>query len=146
MTTDDPGSLLASLGIDVEQMPLLPDDVWERALDRALDPTTELADASLVPEMDDTPILPEDDDLDIDLDGIEGADADTSTMSDSADTSTMSDSADTSAMSDSADTADDIDLGPTLADDADIAIDYPAEDPGAGASDLGAGHADEGGF
>lgn len=53
-------SLLTTLGM-ADAMPPLPDDVWERALSIALDPTTPAADADLVPDMDDIPAVPDDD-------------------------------------------------------------------------------------
>ncbi|MGW6695073.1 hypothetical protein ACWF62_15005 [Rhodococcus sp. NPDC054953] len=56
MDPDEP--LLTTLA---DAMPPLPDDVWERVLSVALDPTTEAVDPDLVPEMDDTPVIPDDD-------------------------------------------------------------------------------------
>ncbi|TQF74605.1 hypothetical protein FK531_00380 [Rhodococcus spelaei] len=69
MDQDDP--LLTTLGL-TDALPPLPDDVWERALTIALDPTTPAVDADLVPEMDDTPVVPDDDEivLDDDTDGL----------------------------------------------------------------------------
>ncbi|MDH6284664.1 hypothetical protein [Prescottella agglutinans] len=57
---DSDESLLRTLGM-ADAMPPLPDDVWERALSIALDPTTPAVDADLVPEMDDIPVVPDDD-------------------------------------------------------------------------------------
>jgi len=55
-------SLFAQLGV-AGTMPPLPDEVWERALSIALDPTTPAVDPELVPEMDDLPVVPDDDDI-----------------------------------------------------------------------------------
>ncbi|MFD4268201.1 hypothetical protein [Rhodococcus sp. NPDC058481] len=60
MDHDEP--LFAELGV-MGTMPALPDDVWERALSTALDPTTAAVDPDLVPEMDDDPVVPEDDEI-----------------------------------------------------------------------------------
>ncbi|MGW4482138.1 hypothetical protein [Rhodococcus triatomae] len=147
MTTDDSDGLLASLGIDVEQMPALADDVWERVLERALDPTTELADASLVPEMDDTPIVPDDDaiDLAIDLDG--DGDGDDSGVAIAGEPISV-DGGDPSDV-DGGDAARvDIELGPTLIDDDGVADDGAGVDLGVDLSDLDLdlGFTDDGGF
>lgn len=77
MKDDGVVSPLASLGIDLEQMPSLPDETWLNALEVALDPATDLIDESLVPDIDDIPNVVDDDvlamedivDLDGDLDG-----------------------------------------------------------------------------
>lgn len=53
--------LFTELGV-IDALPALPDDVWERALSVALDPTTPPVDADLVPEMDDLPVIPDDED------------------------------------------------------------------------------------
>lgn len=58
MTDDTP--LFTQWGVTAA-MPPLPDDVWERALSIALDPTTPPVDDDLVPEMDEVPIVPDDD-------------------------------------------------------------------------------------
>ncbi|SDE22825.1 hypothetical protein [Rhodococcus tukisamuensis] len=42
-------------------LPPVPDDVWARALAAALDPAAPAVDADLVPEMDDEPVVPEED-------------------------------------------------------------------------------------
>ncbi len=61
-------SLLTTLGM-ADAMPPLPDDVWERALSIALDPTTPDADADLVPDMDDIPVVPDESGIFPDDDG-----------------------------------------------------------------------------
>jgi hypothetical protein len=55
-------SLFAQLGV-AGTMPPLPDEVWERVLSIALDPTTPAVDPELVPEMDDLPVVPDDGDI-----------------------------------------------------------------------------------
>lgn len=91
----DDDSVLAALGVS-GALPPVPDEVWARALEVALDPTTAPVDTDLVPDMDDVPVVPEDDDIilldddtDLDTDGDDGnvpgpdldtdADADTDT-------------------------------------------------------------------
>ncbi|RZL82975.1 MAG: hypothetical protein EOP76_22395 [Variovorax sp.] len=71
----DDDSVLAALGVS-GALPPVPDDVWARALEVALDPTTAPVDTDLVPDMDDVPVVPEDDDIilldddtDLDTDG-----------------------------------------------------------------------------
>ncbi|WP_249353597.1 hypothetical protein [Rhodococcus sp. USK13] len=76
----DDDSVLAALGVSGSALPPVPDDVWARALEIALDPTTALADSDLVPDMDDVPVVPEDDDLillddELDTDGDGGVTA-----------------------------------------------------------------------
>ncbi|WP_370185309.1 hypothetical protein [Rhodococcus wratislaviensis] len=58
----DDDSVLAALGVS-GALPPVPDDVWARALEIALDPTTAPVDADLVPDTDDVPVVPEDDDI-----------------------------------------------------------------------------------
>jgi hypothetical protein len=72
----DDDSVLAALGVSGSALPPVPDDVWARALEIALDPTTAPVDPGLVPDVDDVPVVPEDDDLilldddtDLDTDG-----------------------------------------------------------------------------
>ncbi len=88
----DDDSVLAALGVS-GALPPVPDDVWARALEVALDPTTAPVDTDLVPDMDDVPVLPEDDDIilidddtDLDTDGddgnVPGPDLDTDTDED----------------------------------------------------------------
>ncbi|MDJ0362252.1 hypothetical protein [Rhodococcus sp. H29-C3] len=60
MTDDE--SLLASLGV-TSALPPLPDAVWDRILEVALDPTSDIIDADLVPEQDDLPAMPVDEDI-----------------------------------------------------------------------------------
>lgn len=60
----DNESFLASLGVTVAAPPL-PDQVWEQILSVALDPTTAAIDTDLVPEQDDVPVA---------LDDVEGSD------------------------------------------------------------------------
>ncbi|MET4610633.1 hypothetical protein ABIC28_001611 [Rhodococcus sp. PvR044] len=60
MDQDEPS--FTTLGV-TGAMPPLPDDVWERALTIALDPTTPAVDTDLVPDMDDIPLVPEDDEI-----------------------------------------------------------------------------------
>ncbi|MDH6287972.1 hypothetical protein [Rhodococcus opacus] len=71
----DDDSVLAALGVS-GALPPVPDDVWARALEVALDPTTAPVDADLVPDMDDVPVVSEDDDIilldDTDLDTDDG--------------------------------------------------------------------------
>ena len=67
--TDDHMALLRELAGD---LPPLPDEVWNRTLDAAFAPDAAV-DSDLVPEMDDRPIVPDDEDLSPDdtaLDGI----------------------------------------------------------------------------
>ena len=67
--TDDHMALLRELAGD---LPPLPDEVWNRTLDAAFAPDAAV-DSDLVPEMDDRPIVPDDEDLVLDdtaLDGI----------------------------------------------------------------------------
>ncbi|WP_124390835.1 hypothetical protein [Rhodococcus wratislaviensis] len=71
---EDHDPLLESLGLSTEDTPV-PDDVWNRALEVALDPQTPEADGSLVPEMNDTPVVPEDE-LILDLGDIDDGDSD----------------------------------------------------------------------
>jgi len=88
----DDDSVLAALGVS-GALPPVPDDVWARALEVALDPTTAPVDTDLVPDMDDVPVVPEDDDIilidddtDLDTDGddgnVPGPDLDTDTDED----------------------------------------------------------------
>ncbi|MHA4854543.1 hypothetical protein L1080_034185 [Rhodococcus sp. MSC1_016] len=72
----DDDSVLAALGVSGSALPPVPDDVWARALEIALDPTTAPVDPGLVPDLDDIPVVPEDDeiillddDTDLDTDG-----------------------------------------------------------------------------
>ncbi|WP_257014809.1 hypothetical protein [Rhodococcus sp. ACPA1] len=70
----DDDSVLAALGVS-GALPPVSDEVWARALEVALDPTTAPVDTDLVPDMDDVPVVPEDDDiilLDDDTDGDDG--------------------------------------------------------------------------
>ena len=74
----DDDSVLAALGVS-GALPPVPDEVWARALEVALDPTTAPVDTDLVPDMDDVPVVPEDDDIilldddtDLDTDGDDG--------------------------------------------------------------------------
>ncbi|ORI26015.1 hypothetical protein [Rhodococcus sp. 1168] len=60
MTDDE--SLLASLGV-TSALPPLPDAVWDRILEVALDPTSDIIDTDLVPEQDDLPAMPVDEDI-----------------------------------------------------------------------------------
>ena len=60
--TDDHMALLRELAGD---LPPLPDEVWNRALDAAFDPDA-AADSDLVPEMDDHPVVPDDEDIVLD--------------------------------------------------------------------------------
>lgn len=60
--TDDHMALLRELAGD---LPPLPDEVWSRALDAAFDPDATV-DSDLVPEMDDRPLVPDDEDLVLD--------------------------------------------------------------------------------
>ncbi|WP_338889774.1 hypothetical protein [Rhodococcus sovatensis] len=60
--TDDHMALLRELAGD---LPPLPDEVWNCALDAAFDPDA-AADSDLVPEMDDHPVVPEDEDIVLD--------------------------------------------------------------------------------
>jgi hypothetical protein len=67
--TDDHMALLRELA---GHLPPLPDEVWNRTLDAAFAPDAAV-DSDLVPEMDDRPIVPDDEDLVLDdtaLDGI----------------------------------------------------------------------------
>lgn len=74
MTDDE--SLLASLGV-TSALPPLPDAVWDRILEVALDPTSDIIDADLVPEQDDLPAIPVDEDIVlIDDDHEEGTEGD----------------------------------------------------------------------
>lgn len=57
----DPESLMGLLGIDPAET-AVPDSLWTRALDNALSPTAPTVDESLVPEMTDTPEVPDGDD------------------------------------------------------------------------------------
>ncbi|WP_244461474.1 hypothetical protein [Rhodococcus sp. ZPP] len=72
----DDDSVLAALGVSGNALPPVPDEVWARALEIALDPTTAPVDPGLVPDVDDVPVVPEDDeiillddDTDLDTDG-----------------------------------------------------------------------------
>ncbi len=60
--TDDHMALLRELAGD---LPPLPDGVWNRTLDAAFDPDASV-DSDLVPELDDRPLVPEDEDLVLD--------------------------------------------------------------------------------
>lgn len=60
--TDDHMASLRELAGD---LPPLPDEVWSRALDAAFDPDATV-DSDLVPEMDDRPLVPDDEDLVLD--------------------------------------------------------------------------------
>ncbi|QHE73345.1 hypothetical protein GFS60_07004 (plasmid) [Rhodococcus sp. WAY2] len=72
----DDDSVLAALGVSGNALPPVPDEVWARALEIALDPTTAPVDPGLVPDLDDIPVVSEDDeiillddDTDLDTDG-----------------------------------------------------------------------------
>jgi len=60
--TDDHMALLRELAGD---LPPLPDEVWNRTLDAAFAPEAAV-DSDLVPEMDDRPVVPDDEDLVLD--------------------------------------------------------------------------------
>ena len=60
--TDDHMAVLRELAGD---LPPLPDEVWNRTLDAAFDPDAAV-DSDLVPEMDDRPLVPEDEELVLD--------------------------------------------------------------------------------
>ncbi|MBT0568565.1 hypothetical protein [Williamsia sp. CHRR-6] len=61
MSSNGSESLITSLGIGVDDTQV-PDDVWSSMLSVAFDPNTAASDASIVPTMDDSGDLPEDDD------------------------------------------------------------------------------------
>ncbi|MEV0946880.1 hypothetical protein [Rhodococcus sp. NPDC049939] len=63
---EDHDSVLESLGLTAENTPV-PEHIWNHALEVALDPQTPEIDDSLVPEMDDAPVVAEDE-LILDLD------------------------------------------------------------------------------
>lgn len=63
MTTPDPQSVLASLGIDLDSVPEPDGDRWQAMLDTAFDPSTDAADPSVVPTMDDEQTYPDGDDV-----------------------------------------------------------------------------------
>ncbi|MFE7421719.1 hypothetical protein [Rhodococcus sp. NPDC057529] len=83
----DDDSVLAALGVS-GALPPVPDEVWARALEVALDPTTAPVDADLVPDMDDVPVVPEDDEIILldDDDGDDGDEADEDDLDTDADT------------------------------------------------------------
>ena len=81
----DDDSVLAALGVS-GALPPVPDEVWARALEVALDPTTAPVDADLVPDMDDVPVVPEDDEIILLDDGDDGDEADEDDLDTDADT------------------------------------------------------------
>ncbi|NLE78665.1 MAG: hypothetical protein GX610_03630 [Rhodococcus sp.] len=62
---EDSESLLKALGIATEGVDV-PDEVWAKAVAGATDPDAPVADAGLVPDMDDEPVVPDDEDLILD--------------------------------------------------------------------------------